>query len=69
VINSPLTFAKHWPNANVEGENQLIDFSTKNKPTFLSLYHGDFEKVGKQLAPITSNFKDFTLLSNIPYGY
>jgi hypothetical protein len=35
----------------------------------MSLYHGDFEKIGKQLAPLTDNFKDFTMLSNIPYGY
>ena len=34
----------------------------------MSLYHGDFEKVGNQLIERTEGLKDFTLLANIPYG-
>jgi len=34
----------------------------------VSLYHGDFEKVGNQLIERTEGLKDFTLLANIPYG-
>lgn len=35
----------------------------------MSLYHGDFETVGHELALITNGFKDFTLLMNVPYGH
>lgn len=35
---------------------------------FTSLYHGDFEKIGDLLQEKTDGFKDFTLLTNIPYG-
>ena len=34
----------------------------------MSLYHGDFEKIGHQLAERTNGFKDFTILTNVPYG-
>jgi hypothetical protein len=34
----------------------------------MSLYHGDFEKVGNELLDRTDGLKDFTLLTNIPYG-
>ena len=67
IINDPLTFAKHWPNNEEAGT--LIDYSQKTRPTYLSLYHGPFDRVGRQLAPLTNDFKDFTLLANIPYGH
>ena len=35
----------------------------------MSLYHGDFESIGHELAVHTEGFKDFTLLANIPYGH
>ena len=35
----------------------------------MSLYHGDFEKIGQELAAKTNGFKDFTLLMNVPYGH
>ena len=35
----------------------------------MSLYHGDFEQIGHQLAERTNGFKDFTLLMNVPYGH
>ena len=35
----------------------------------MSLYHGDFNTVGKKLGPATNNFEDFTILTNIPYGH
>ena len=35
----------------------------------MSLYHGDFEQIGHQLAEKTNGFKDFTLLMNVPYGH
>lgn len=34
----------------------------------MSLYHGDFEAIGHELASYTDGFKDFTLLMNVPYG-
>ena len=34
----------------------------------MSLYHGDFEKIGHELAVKTNGFEDFTLLMNVPYG-
>ena len=35
----------------------------------MSLYHGDFERIGGELSAKTDGFKDFTLLTNVPYGY
>lgn len=34
----------------------------------MSLYHGDFETIGHELASLTNGFEDFTLLMNVPYG-
>lgn len=35
----------------------------------MSLYQGDFEQVGHELASYTNGFKDFTILANVPYGH
>lgn len=35
----------------------------------MSLYHGDFEQIGHELAVLTDGFKDFTVIANIPYGH
>jgi hypothetical protein len=66
IINEPLIYAKHWPRAE---ENSLIDFSNKSQNTFMSLYHGDFNTIGAKLAPLTDNFKDFSIVTNVPYGH
>ena len=42
--------------------------STSRDSCFLSLYHGSFDSIGQQLAPITNNFEDFSIISNVPYG-
>lgn len=35
----------------------------------MSLYHGDFDKIGQLLAEKTDNFKDFSIVTNIPWGH
>ena len=67
IINDPLTYARHWPCS--ETESGLVDFSLKERNAYMSLYHGDFATVGSKLAPLTDNFKDFTILTNPPYGH
>ena len=49
----------------------MLTFGSKqqSKNAFMSLYHGDFEQIGHELASLTDGFKDFTLLMNIPYGH
>ena len=34
----------------------------------MSLYHGSFDKIGAMLAPLTNNFADFSIITNVPYG-
>ena len=34
----------------------------------MSLYQGDFETIGHEIAARTNGFEDFTLLMNVPYG-
>lgn len=69
-----MIFASHWPqsqNNNKDGSesSSLINFKETTRKAYLSLYHGDFNKVGQRLQVLTENFKDFTLLMNVPYGY
>ena len=35
---------------------------------YLSLYNGSFNQIGLSLCEMTDNFKDFSIISNIPYG-
>jgi hypothetical protein len=42
-----------------------------NSPTrkvVLSAYQGDFQDIGYRLAEATDEFKDFSILTNVPYG-
>ena len=48
--------------------NQVLNFGETERPAFMSLYHGDFENIGHELAAYTNGFEDFTLLMNVPYG-
>ena len=34
----------------------------------MSVYHGDFQDVGHKLAHVTDQFKDFSIITNVPYG-
>lgn len=69
IINNPMLYAKHWPSlSEQQGSNKLISYSSQERQAFVSLYHGDFEKVGEELLGRTDGFRDFTLLGNIPYG-
>ena len=74
IINDPMIFGTHWPktlenNKEVSESNSLINFKETSRRAYLSLYHGDFNKVGQRLQVLTDNFKHFTLLMNVPYGY
>ena len=48
---------------------ERYDYQNEKRDAFMSLYHGDFEQIGHQLAERTDGFRDFTLLMNVPYGY
>lgn len=45
-----------------------MNFKDTERDLILSLYHGDFQLIGHRLAPLTNNFEDFTILTNVPYG-
>jgi hypothetical protein len=80
-----MIFADHWPKSvttNMESDvsaeekaiqeirsSEVINFSESRRRAYLSLYHGDFTKIGQRLKVLTNNFEDFTLLMNVPYGY
>lgn len=69
IINKPMFYAKHWPSATEQhGSNKLISYSEQERQAFVSLYHGDFERIGEELLDRTDGLRDFTLLANIPYG-
>ena len=69
IINNPMLYAKHWPLATEQsGSNKLISYAAQERQVFISLYHGDFEKIGEELLKRTDGLRDFTLLGNIPYG-
>ena len=74
ILNDPMIFSSHWPktsdsNKDESESSSLINFKETSKRAYLSLYHGDFNKVGQRLQVLTENFRQFTLLMNVPYGY
>ena len=73
TINNLLVYGTHWPKKVVKNEdlaarNEVINFRKQSRESFMSLYQGDFETIGHELAHNTNGFKDFTLLMNVPYG-
>lgn len=66
IINNPLVYSEHWPRA---GPGELINFKDQTRQQYLSLYQGDFQSIGTQLYQLTDNFKDFTIVTNPPYGH
>ena len=72
-INNPLVYSEHWPrkgdSSGQAARNELISFGDSSRKQFMSLYHGDFEQIGHELAYLTNGFEDFTLLANVPYGH
>ena len=69
VIKSPLIYSQHWPkNQSLDDQIEPINYAGSTRKSFMSLYHGDFEKIGHELAVKTNGFEDFTLVMNVPYG-
>ena len=71
TINNPLVYGQHWPrkqSIDSAARNEVLNFGNNERPSFMSLYQGDFETIGHELATYTDGFKDFTLLMNVPYG-
>ena len=66
VIKHGSQFSYHYPRPDYS--ESLVDLKEPMEKTYLSLYHGDAIKVGDQLADLTDGFKDFSLITNIPYG-
>ena len=72
TINNPLIYGQHWPQPKKNDEaarNAVLNFKESSKDCFMSLYQGDFETIGHELAKRTNGFEDFTLLMNVPYGH
>lgn len=46
IMNEPFMFAQHWPAIKQEG---VVNYGDKSRKTCMSLYHGDFQKVGALL--------------------
>jgi len=46
----------------------LQKLNRSSAETYLSLYHGSFDDIGTRLAPLTNNFEDFNIITNVPYG-
>ncbi|CDW76469.1 UNKNOWN [Stylonychia lemnae] len=72
-INNPMIFSSHWPKYSYDENGEaatsvLMDFKQTDRNQLLSLYQGDFQSIGSQLASLTENFQDFTILTNVPYG-
>jgi hypothetical protein len=45
-----MLYAKHWPSVTEQsGSNKLISYEAQERQVFISLYHGDFEKIGEEL--------------------
>lgn len=66
-INNPLILSSHWPRPPTDSTH-LINFKDTSRPQVVSVYHGDFQDIGYKLAEATDSFKDFTILTNVPYG-
>jgi len=56
IINDPMIFGSHWPKslehtkeAHTSESSNLINFKETSRKAYLSLYHGDFNKVGQRL--------------------
>jgi len=72
-IADPLTMQSHWPKPSVEGAQNLAarEVTIANSTqldSFLSLYHGSFDKIGHKLGQLTNGFEDFSIITNVPYG-
>lgn len=78
IIANPLILSQHWPtsilrnevsedsSAQLEEQKQLMNQTSRK--LFMSLYHGSYEKVGAHLTQVTDNLKDFSIITNVPYG-
>lgn len=78
IINDPMTLASHWPkpftnSADVEGlipsSSSVLNLKSDLRDRhIMSVYQGDFQTIGTKLADLTDGFKDFSIVTNVPYG-
>jgi 23S rRNA G2445 N2-methylase RlmL len=81
--DNPLLYSYHYPELNRQHQEQLTDFVESSEravshakqnslisqdPPFFSFYKGDFEAVGQHLLSVYGSFKDFSIITNVPYG-
>lgn len=82
--DNPLILSYHYPELNrrfhrqvsdyVEADGNSIEHVSKpnslisQDPPFFSFYQGDFERIGAHILDCYGSFKDFNIITNIPYG-
>jgi 23S rRNA G2445 N2-methylase RlmL len=81
--DNPLILSYHFPELNRKHHEQISDFVeaegaeiatarvnslVTQDPPFFSFYKGDFETIAHHILECYGSFKDFNIITNVPYG-